>query len=92
MKQGKRGKLFAAGAMALGVLVIAVTAVILRNRILEWWYLRKLETSDGKERIAAIESLGAIGCEEALSQLVENDLRETGPPGFSLYSGQSLVP
>jgi HEAT repeat protein len=76
----KRGRRIALAATVLGLATIVVAAVLLRERIVEEWYLRLLGSGSPQMRAAAIQKLGEIGSEKALLRLHEEyDLK--CPPG-----------
>ncbi len=63
----------------MAVLVIAASAVVLKDRALEEWYILKLD-GDGHDRALAAEKLGDMKSVRAIPKLIEYFRRETGGP------------
>ncbi|MGH9362242.1 MAG: hypothetical protein ACRD2T_10015, partial [Thermoanaerobaculia bacterium] len=66
----RRGKTIALSCAALAVAALAGGAVLLRERLLEEWYLRKLCSADEEEVFRAAEMLGKLGSTRAVPELL----------------------
>ncbi len=57
----RRGKVFALSTMAIGVVVLAAAGITSRERLVEQYYLIKLESQDSATRLEAARTLFEIG-------------------------------
>ena len=76
-----RGKRVATCVGAAAVLVLAGTAIVLKDRIREQWYLYRLEHGDEEERERAAKTLGnmhSLGAVRILVRLAAGGLLESG--------------
>jgi len=79
----RRDKAIALSTVTLGLVVLVATGILSRDRILEKWYLHKLETGDPEEKERALEMLAKVGSEESYLRMIEyvsGDVPVTGNP------------
>ncbi len=88
-----RGKKPACWAVTMGVVVLVAVGLTSRDRILETWWLYRLEYGDSKERRDAAERLGEIGSLRALPRLLRV-LADDGPVtlGTGAVVGTAFAP
>ena len=78
-----RGRTIALSSIGLGLAVLFLTGIVLKDRIREEYFLYKLESSDQEEKKAALEKLGRFGSARSFSVLL-NRMKD-GRPEFLLF-------
>ncbi len=68
--KGKKAAVISLGLLASGLAIVILFLPPVRNRIIEEWYLRKLDSSDRIERHRAAERLAEVGSLRAIPKLV----------------------
>ena len=88
-----KGKRLTYLIISLGLLVLVVAGVALKDRAIEQWYLWKLESEDEEDRKAAAEQLGDMGSLRAIPLLKQRFRKEPGTVALNKlsYSGKALV-
>ena len=66
----RRGRRIALITLAAGIAVLAVAAFIVKDPILEAWWLERLESTDKDAQKAAAEGLGRLGSLKAIRPLL----------------------
>ncbi len=74
------GKTFAYSSVGLGLAVMILTGLVLKDRIVEGYSIQRLKSTDPEEREDALEKLGRIGSAWALRVLLEAS--RDGNPGM----------
>ena len=67
----RRGKVIAWSSVALGVVVLAVCAFVLRDLVVEEWNIHKLNSGDEEERRAAIVKLAEMGSVRTVPHILQ---------------------
>ena len=86
-KASGRANRIAIVVVVVGLAVLALTAVVNQNAILELWYLHRLEKADADEALDLVETLGKIGSARCVPELVK---RLGEPDGTTSTATQSL--
>jgi hypothetical protein len=84
----KRGKLAALAALSIGVIVLAASGFAFRGRILERWYIHRLDSEDPAVQERAAAKLAELGSACAVPRLIEIYIAARDEPHFS---GRALL-
>jgi len=87
-----RGKAIALCSIGLGLFVLLLAGFVLKDRVLEEYYLHKMEGSRGKEKEAVLQKLGRIGSARALKALLDS-LKSASPDfvAISTRTGKAFM-
>lgn len=81
--------------LAIGALGLIVSALVfvppLRTTVLEWWYIRLLDSEDESKRRTAAERLGELQSERAVPALIELYRRTTAEPTAEMIGRPSYL-
>ncbi len=66
-----RGRRVAIGVVVVGAMVIVWAGIAFEEKLVEQWYLWKLDSPEEKERELAAEKLGQMRSRRAIPRLVE---------------------
>lgn len=79
----RKGRAIALSTAAMGLLVLVAAGILSKDRIVEKWYLWRLETGDPGEKERALEILANVGSEESYLRMIEHVRSDVPVTGIS---------